>query len=46
MAGLVPGTRTDPNRAAIGRLDLDDLLIDDVPPAMIFKIAHCPTSLD
>src|SRR5258706_12364637 len=34
------GTASDRNFATIGLIDLDDFLIDDVPPAMIFKIAH------
>src|SRR6266849_9622636 len=34
------GTGSDPNFTTIGFIDLDDLLIDDVLPAMIFKIAH------
>src|SRR5262249_39083485 len=41
------GTASDPNFTTIGLVDLDDVLIDDVLPAMIFKIAHrlsLPTS--
>src|SRR5260370_10065654 len=34
------GTASDRNFATIGLIDLDDVLIDDVLPAMIFKIAH------
>src|SRR5712671_4475175 len=34
------GTASDRNFATIGLIDLDDFLIDDVLPAMIFKIAH------
>src|SRR5260370_12599768 len=34
------GTASDPNFTTIGLIDLDDFLIDDVLPAMIFKIAH------
>src|SRR4029077_13830317 len=34
------GTASHPNLTAIGLIELDDLLIHDVLPAMIFKIAH------
>src|SRR5713226_1179922 len=38
------GTASDRNFATIGLIDLDDVLIDDVLPAMIFKVAHRSTS--
>src|SRR5258708_2753723 len=34
------GTGANPNFATVRLIDLDDVLIDDVLPAMIFEIAH------
>src|SRR5229473_3984222 len=38
------GTASDRNFATVRLIDLDDVLIDDVLPAMIFKVAHRSTS--